>query len=102
MAGPSRASRIRRGSPRSSRPCAMQMGDVPYNLPDERGHFGPYGGVFVAETLIRALDELKSQYARYRNDPDFVAEFEDELEDRKSTRLNSSHGSSSYAVFCLK
>src|SRR6266498_724212 len=80
MAGPSRASRIRRGSPRSSRPCAMQMGDVPYNLPDERGHFGPYGGVFVAETLIRALDELKSQYARYRNDPDFVAEFEDELE----------------------
>ncbi len=58
----------------------MQMGDVPYNLPDERGHFGPYGGVFVAETLIRALDELKSQYARYRNDPDFVAEFEDELE----------------------
>ena len=58
----------------------MQMGDVPYNLPDERGHFGPYGGVFVAETLIRALDELKSQYARYRNDPDFVAEFENELE----------------------
>ena len=38
----------------------MQMGDIPYNLPDERGHFGPYGGVFVAETLIRALDELKA------------------------------------------
>ncbi len=57
----------------------MQMGDVPYNLPDERGHFGPYGGVFVAETLIRALDELKAQYARYRHDPDFIAEFEDEL-----------------------
>jgi tryptophan synthase beta chain len=57
----------------------MQMGDVPYNLPDERGHFGPYGGVFVAETLIRALDELKTQYARYRNDPAFIAEFEDEL-----------------------
>jgi len=57
----------------------MQMGDIPYNLPDERGHFGPYGGVFVAETLIRALDELKAQYARYRRDPDFIAEFEDEL-----------------------
>jgi len=57
----------------------MQMADLPYNLPDERGHFGPYGGVFVAETLIRALDELKEQYARYRLDPDFVAEFEDEL-----------------------
>ncbi len=57
----------------------MQMGDIPYNLPDERGHFGPYGGVFVAETLIRALDELKAGYARYRNAPDFIAEFEDEL-----------------------
>jgi tryptophan synthase beta chain len=51
-----------------------------HDLPDERGHFGPYGGVFVAETLMAALDELKTQYARYRNDPDFVAEFERELE----------------------
>jgi len=49
------------------------------DLPDERGHFGPYGGVFVAETLISALEELKAQYARYRVDPDFVAEFEHEL-----------------------
>ena len=49
------------------------------DLPDEHGHFGPYGGVFVAETLIAALDELKTQYARYRADPDFVAEFEREL-----------------------
>ena len=57
----------------------MQMTDLPYDLPDARGHFGPYGGVFVAETLIRALDELREQYARYRNDPAFVAEFEDEL-----------------------
>ena len=48
-------------------------------LPDERGHFGPYGGVFVAETLIGALDELKTQYARYRDDPEFIAEFEYEL-----------------------
>ena len=44
----------------------MQMADLRYDLPDERGHFGPYGGVFVAETLIRALDELKEQYARYQ------------------------------------
>ncbi len=57
----------------------MQMGDIPYNLPDARGHFGPYGGVFVAETLIRALDELRDQYARYQHDPEFVAEFEREL-----------------------
>jgi len=49
------------------------------DLPDERGHFGPYGGVFVAETLIAALDELKTQYARYRDDPEFIAEFEREL-----------------------
>jgi len=50
------------------------------DLPDERGHFGPYGGVFVAETLIGALDELRTQYARYRDDPEFVAEFERELQ----------------------
>ena len=51
-----------------------------YELPDAKGHFGPYGGVFVAETLIQALDELKAAYARYQNDPQFVADFEDELE----------------------
>jgi tryptophan synthase beta chain len=57
----------------------MQMDDLSYALPDERGHFGPYGGVFVAETLIHALDELREGYARYRRDPEFVAEFEREL-----------------------
>ncbi len=50
-----------------------------YNLPNESGHFGPYGGVFVAETLISALDNLREQYERYRNDPDFKAEFAYEL-----------------------
>ena len=50
-----------------------------YDLPDAAGHFGPYGGVFVAETLIHALDELKAAYARYRTDPAFIAEFEYEL-----------------------
>ena len=50
-----------------------------YELPDDKGHFGPYGGVFVAETLMHALDELKDAYARYQQDPDFVAEFEYEL-----------------------
>ena len=39
------------------------------DLPDEHGHFGPYGGVFVAETLISALYELKAQYALYLVDP---------------------------------
>jgi tryptophan synthase beta chain len=49
------------------------------DLPDERGHFGPYGGVFVAETLVHALDQLKLAYERCRDDPEFVAEFEYEL-----------------------
>ena len=50
-----------------------------YDLPDDRGHFGPYGGAFVAETLIEALDLLKAAYERYREDPEFRAEFEYEL-----------------------
>jgi tryptophan synthase beta chain len=50
-----------------------------YDLPDARGHFGPYGGTFVAETLIEALDELKRAYAEARADPAFKAEFEYEL-----------------------
>jgi tryptophan synthase beta chain len=49
------------------------------DLPDERGHFGPYGGVFVAETLVHALDQLRRAYERCRSDPAFVAEFEYEL-----------------------
>ncbi len=53
----------------------MQM----YDLPDDSGHFGKYGGVFVAETLIYALDELRQAYQHYRNDPEFQAEFAYEL-----------------------
>ena len=53
----------------------MQM----YDFPDARGHFGPYGGVFVAETLIEALEELRAMYDSYRNDPEFLAEFEHDL-----------------------
>jgi len=50
-----------------------------YDLPDAAGHFGPYGGTFVAETLVQALDELKAAYARYQNVPEFLAEFAYEL-----------------------
>ena len=50
-----------------------------YNLPDAHGHFGPYGGTFVAETLSHALDELRDAYARYQHDPAFIAEYEYEL-----------------------
>ncbi|MCL9684649.1 tryptophan synthase subunit beta [Legionella maioricensis] len=50
-------------------------------LPDEHGHFGPYGGVFVADTLIHALKQLEQGYAKYRNDPEFLAELHMELKD---------------------
>ena len=48
-------------------------------LPDERGHFGPYGGRFVAETLMRPLDELNTAYQKYRQDPAFQAELDRDL-----------------------
>ncbi|NMG44636.1 tryptophan synthase subunit beta [Aromatoleum toluvorans] len=57
----------------------MQTADKPYRFPDSHGHFGPYGGVFVAETLIPALDELNAAYEACRNNPAFMAEFEYEL-----------------------
>jgi len=59
----------------------MQMYEAlrAYNLPDEHGHFGTYGGVFVAETLVYALEELRKNYATLREDPQFLSEFEYEL-----------------------
>ena len=57
----------------------MGKPESPYNLPDAHGHFGPYGGTFVAETLIEALDELRAAYAAAQADPAFKAEFEYEL-----------------------
>lgn len=50
-------------------------------LPDAQGHFGPYGGVFVADTLIHALKQLETAYYQYRKDPQFVAELQLELKD---------------------
>jgi tryptophan synthase beta chain len=48
-------------------------------LPDSQGHFGPYGGVFVSETLIGPLEELRAAYEKYLQDPDFLAEFDHDL-----------------------
>jgi len=48
-------------------------------LPDERGHFGPYGGTFASETLMEALDELREAYDKYKSDDDFLAELDYEL-----------------------
>jgi tryptophan synthase beta chain len=50
-----------------------------YQQPDATGHFGKYGGSFVAETLVHALDELKAAYAEVQSDPAFIAEFKSEL-----------------------
>ncbi|MEQ1766339.1 MAG: tryptophan synthase subunit beta [Methylotenera sp.] len=46
-----------------------------YDMPDARGHFGQFGGTFVAETLVEALEELRVMYEQYRHDPEFLAEY---------------------------
>ena len=50
-----------------------------YTMPDVRGHFGPYGGIFVAETLIPPIQELNAAYQKYLQDPDFVSELDADL-----------------------
>ena len=50
-----------------------------YNLPDIHGHFGQFGGSFVAETLVHALDELREAYEKFSKDPEFQREFAYEL-----------------------
>src|SRR5881392_3967696 len=62
-----------------TKPEDWNLSMLNYHQPDARGHFGPYGGTFVAETLIHALDELKAAYDKYRNDADFQDEFRREL-----------------------
>jgi len=50
-------------------------------FPDARGRFGDFGGRYVAETLMEPIEELTRAYAKYRNDPDFIEEFETDLRD---------------------
>ena len=50
-------------------------------FPDATGHFGRYGGVFVAETLMEALDELRDAYQKYKQDKTFIQEFDLDLHD---------------------
>jgi len=49
------------------------------NMPDETGHFGVYGGLFVAETLMAPLAELRAAYEKFKVDPDFLAELDADL-----------------------
>ena len=49
------------------------------HMPDEHGHFDTFGGMFVAETLMAPLQELREAYERYINDPDFIAELDHDL-----------------------
>ena len=58
----------------------VQTATEAYNLPDERGHFGPYGGVFVAETLMEPIEELRLAYQRYMQDEEFLAELDHDLQ----------------------
>lgn len=59
---------------------AKQMEDNYYDTyPDERGHFGPYGGRFVGETLMSAIYALEEAYKLYKDDPDFQAEVDRDL-----------------------
>lgn len=54
----------------------MANRQIPFSVPDDKGKFGPYGGQFVPETLMPALEELIAAYDEARNDPAFVTEFE--------------------------
>lgn len=60
----------------------MKLNDLPeYNFPDNNGHFGPYGGSFVSETLVSALEDLKREYSVALKDTSFNKEFERELKE---------------------
>jgi len=54
-------------------------GKISSDYPDKSGHFGIYGGSFIAETLMDPVSELQEAYEKYRTDPEFIAEFEWEL-----------------------
>jgi len=64
---------------RKSQHSSTRLNELTYNFPDHTGHFGPYGGIYVAETLMGALDELRLAYEKYSTDPEFQAEFAYEL-----------------------
>ncbi|MFA6014982.1 MAG: tryptophan synthase subunit beta [Gallionellaceae bacterium] len=64
---------------RKSLHSSARLNVLTYNFPDNTGHFGQFGGIYMAETLIPAVEELRTQYLRFRDDPEFKAEFAYEL-----------------------
>ncbi|HEY0960940.1 MAG TPA: tryptophan synthase subunit beta [Pseudomonadales bacterium] len=66
-------------SDKQNAPASSQSSFQNYDSPDARGHFGPYGGIFVGETLMPALDQLTRKYAELKQDPAFWAEFDYDL-----------------------
>lgn len=63
----------------SEAPSGIEVGSVGFSGPDASGHFGPYGGVFVGETLIAAVEELALVYHDLSGNRDFWSEYDDEL-----------------------
>ena len=63
----------------SEAPSGIEVGSVGFSGPDASGHFGPYGGVFVGETLIAAVEELALVYQDLSGKQDFWSEYDDEL-----------------------
>ena len=51
------------------------------NYPDDKGHFGDFGGKFASETLMHCLEELKEAYSKFKNDPEFQQRFQNDLAD---------------------
>ena len=56
-----------------------QQAQAPYSFPDDRGHFGDFGGSFVSETLMHALEELRTAWERWRDDEEFMARLDADL-----------------------
>ena len=63
----------------SEAPAGIEIGSVGFSGPDASGHFGPYGGVFVGETLIAAVEELALVYHDLSGNQDFWSKYDDEL-----------------------
>ncbi len=63
----------------SEAPAGIEIGSVGFSGPDASGHFGPYGGVFVGETLVAAVEELALVYQDLSGNQDFWSEYDDEL-----------------------